>query len=301
MSQIPQYVTHARSQLPPKKEKVPAPPLDTLQKLLDQGADSVVEMMLDEHYPLSAIRDGKIVDKLVGTERFLQKFITNNPLCIRMKEQARKCAKSSKEILIRGETGTGKEIIANSMIGDRTGLFVAINCAGMPEGLIESELFGHVRGAFTGADSSKQGLLARAKEGVAFLDEIGELSISVQAKLLRALQDKSVRRVGSNEHEPIDCKVVCATHRNLEKMQETGEFREDLFARIFALQLYIPPLRERVEDIQPIIESLPGGLKFLEALNKENKLISDIPLKYNVRSIDACITRYNVFGEVILS
>lgn len=299
---IPMFITHSKTTPPPPKELGPIPSLESLQRLLDTGImDDAVLMTLEKYYPLSVIRDKKIVDKLVGTERFLQRFITLNPICQRMKDQARKCAKRPNEVLITGETGTGKELIANAMIGDRKGDFIAINCAGIPEGLIESELFGHLKGAFTGADSQKQGLLARAKGGVAFLDEVGELPISVQAKLLRALQDKAIRRVGSNEQEPIDCKVVCATHRNLEKMQEDGTFREDLYARIFALQLHISPLRERLEDVQPIVESLESGGKFLEALAADNKLISDIPLKYNVRSILAVITRYETFGEVILT
>jgi two-component system NtrC family response regulator len=155
-------------------------------------------------------------------------------------------------VLIRGETGTGKELVARavhdqSLRGDMP--FVTINCGALPENLIESELFGHRKGAFTGADEGRVGLFEVADGGSLFLDEIGELPKAMQAKLLRVLESGEIRRVGDNESRHVDVRVVCATHRNLEEMVDQGEFREDLLFRINTFEVRVPPLRERLRDI----------------------------------------------------
>ncbi|MBN2625049.1 MAG: sigma-54-dependent Fis family transcriptional regulator [Spirochaetales bacterium] len=155
-------------------------------------------------------------------------------------------------VLITGESGTGKELIAEMIHarGERSGgPFVAVNCAALPEDLIESELFGHERGAFTGADKVRRGRFEVASGGTIFLDEIGEIPLHLQTKLLRALQSRSIERVGSVEPIPCDVRVIAATNRDLEKAIHEGEFREDLYFRINVLPIYLPPLRERGEDI----------------------------------------------------
>lgn len=282
----------------PKQEK-PAPPSeDKLRELLANGLGDVVVQLIQHHELKFKVENGMLMDALEGTELWLKKFITEDEDCIAMKEEIKKLAKCDDEVLITGQTGTGKEIIARSMIGDRNAPFIAINCAGLPEALMESELFGHARGSFTGADSQKQGLLAAAKDGVLFLDEIGELPISVQAKLLRALQDRVIRKVGSNVEEEIRCKFVCATHRDIRKMVEDGEFRQDLFARISTFELHIKPLEDRVNDIPLIASSIKGGKEWWAALEASGKTRYDVNVSLNVRSIQQYIKRWAVLGRL---
>ena len=155
-------------------------------------------------------------------------------------------------MLILGETGTGKELVARAVHDQSLRAempFVAINCGALPENLIESELFGHRKGAFTGADEHRVGLFEVANGGTLFLDEIGELPKAMQAKLLRFLESGEIRRVGDNESFTCDVRVVCATHRNLDEMVAAGEFREDLLFRINTFEIHLPPLRERIDDI----------------------------------------------------
>ena len=167
----------------------------------------------------------------------------------------RKVAPTGASVLLRGETGTGKEMLArllHSLSPRRDGPFVAINCAALPENLIEAELFGHERGAFTGATQQAVGRFERASGGTLFIDEVGDIPLSVQVKLLRALQERSIERIGSGTAVPVDIRLVTATHRPLEEMMEAGEFREDLFFRISVVPVFVPPLRQRREDIWPI-------------------------------------------------
>ncbi len=160
-------------------------------------------------------------------------------------------------VLIRGETGTGKELVARAIYqhSKRAGQpFVAVNCAALPESLLESELFGHERGAYTGAHARRVGRFEQANLGTIFLDEIGDLSLSAQVKLLRVLQDKSLQRVGSNEMVPVDTRVLAATHRDLESAIKERLFREDLFYRLSGVTIALPPLRQRSEDIPDLVK-----------------------------------------------
>ncbi len=161
-------------------------------------------------------------------------------------------AKTNSTVLITGESGTGKDLVAraihyNSLRRDRP--FVALNCGGVPETLLESELFGHMRGAFTGADSNKKGLIEAAEGGTIFLDEIGEMNMTMQVKLLRVLQDRRFRRLGGTEEVQADIRVVAATNQDLHKLVAEGRFREDLFYRINVIPMHLPPLRDRHEDV----------------------------------------------------
>ncbi|MCL2118212.1 MAG: sigma-54 dependent transcriptional regulator, partial [Planctomycetaceae bacterium] len=170
-----------------------------------------------------------------------------------------KIAPTESTVVILGETGTGKELVARavhdqSLRADKP--FVAINCGALPENLIESELFGHRKGSFTGADEHRSGLIEVADKGTLFLDEIGELPKGVQAKLLRFLESGEVRRIGDNESTVRDVRVVCATLRNLEDMVRAGDFREDLWFRINTFEIHLPALRERLEDLPELIQHL---------------------------------------------
>ncbi len=166
-------------------------------------------------------------------------------------------ARTSSTVLIHGESGTGKELIARAVhfASPRSGgKFLSINCGALPENLLESELFGHVRGAFTGAFREKKGLFQEASQGTLFLDEIGEMTPAVQVKLLRALQERTVRRVGGNEEEPIDVRIIAATNQDLEERIAAGDFREDLYYRVNVIPVHLPPLRQRREDIPLLVE-----------------------------------------------
>jgi two-component system, NtrC family, response regulator HydG len=172
-------------------------------------------------------------------------------------ELAKRVSSSQANILISGESGSGKEVIARAVheLGDKKdGPFIAINCSAIPETLLESELFGHAKGAFTGAQDKKVGLFEEANKGTLFLDEIGDLTLQLQAKLLRVLQERKVKRIGENAYRDITARIICATHKDLRKEVAESRFREDLFFRLNVIPIYMPPLRERIEDILPLSE-----------------------------------------------
>lgn len=178
----------------------------------------------------------------------------------------KRVAETSSTVLVSGSSGTGKELVAKAVHFNsqrRSRQFVSISCGAMPEPLLESELFGHMKGAFTGAHSSKKGLFEIADKGTLLLDEIGELSMSMQVKLLRVLQERQFRRVGGTEEMTVDVRIIAATNRDLQKMVNDGTFREDLFYRINVIPIQVPPLKERKEDIKILAEY------FLEKYNSE--------------------------------
>jgi DNA-binding NtrC family response regulator len=192
------------------------------------------------------------------TDRYgLPGIIARSPEIRRVLDLVTRVAPTNATVLIQGESGTGKELIAKAIhhASPRArGPFVAVNCGALPESLLESEIFGHVKGAFTGASMSKKGLFEEAHQGTLFLDEIGEMTPALQVKLLRALQDGEVRPVGSTQSVTVDARVLAATNRDLDQLMRGGNFREDLFYRLNVIALTLPPLRERREDIPVLAE-----------------------------------------------
>ena len=186
-------------------------------------------------------------------------LIGTGPAMERVLKLISKVVPTDSSVLIRGETGCGKELVARALHNSSLRAeqpMVAVNCGALPENLIESELFGHCRGAFTGADAARTGLFEVADGGTIFLDEIGELPLSMQAKLLRVLETGDIRRLGDNQTVNVNVRLVCATHRDLEQMVEEGTFREDLMFRINTFEIGVPPLRERTEDIPVLARHL---------------------------------------------
>ena len=181
----------------------------------------------------------------------LEGLITNDPQMLKICRQLEKISPTTVTCTLLGESGTGKEVMARAihqLSPRKTKRFVAINCAAVPENLIESELFGYEKGAFTGANKTTIGKVETANEGTLFLDEIGDMPLNLQAKLLRFLQERVIERVGGRNEIPVDVRVICATNKNLEEMVKTGSFREDLFYRICEMTVVIPPLRNRLGD-----------------------------------------------------
>ncbi|AYN29302.1 MULTISPECIES: two-component system response regulator GlrR [Buttiauxella] len=217
-----------------------------------QGVFSFLTKPVDKDALYKAIDDALSHSHIAGDEMWRDTIVTRNPVMQRLLEQARMVAQSDVSVLINGQSGTGKEILAQAIhnASPRSKkAFIAINCGALPEQLLESELFGHSRGAFTGAVSSREGLFQAAEGGTLFLDEIGDMPIPLQVKLLRVLQERKVRPLGSNRDLDIDVRILSATHRDLPKAMERGEFREDLFYRLNVVSLKIPALHERAEDV----------------------------------------------------
>lgn len=218
-----------------------------------EGVFSFLTKPVDRDALYKAIDDALALSTTtVSDESWCEGVVTRSPLMLRLLEQARMVAQSDVSVLINGQSGTGKEVLAQAIhkASPRAKKpFIAINCGALPEQLLESELFGHAKGAFTGAVSSREGLFQAAESGTLFLDEIGDMPMPLQVKLLRVLQERKVRPLGSNRDIDIDVRVISATHRDLPKAMEKHEFREDLYYRLNVVNLKIPTLHERAEDI----------------------------------------------------
>lgn len=232
-------------------------------------------------------------DRLVGKSAAMQQLFT----------LIEKIAPTTASVLIGGESGTGKELVAKAIHQNSLrskGAFVPLNCGAVPENLLENELFGHEKGAFTGADQRKEGLFDLAHGGTLFLDEIAELPLAMQVKLLRVLQEKEVRPVGGRDSHSVDVRVIAATNRDLDAMTQAGEFRQDLFYRLNVVHLHIPPLRERREDIPLLAEALCQMLapeRMVRISPPMMRALLDYPWPGNVRELENVLERSIILSE----
>ena len=258
---------------------------------------TVIRTALDHRTPEA---ERRVLEKKVKEGRHFGNLVGNSVEMQKVYDLIRKAAQTTTNILISGESGTGKELVARAVheYSPRAELsFVAINCGGMPEQLIESELFGHRKGAFTGATTDKQGLIDMAHQGTLFLDEIGELSLPMQVKLLRVLQDKTYRPVGSTQERQVDARFIAATNKDLEREVIDGRFREDLYYRLNVINIHMPPLRARKGDIPLLAQFFLE--KYSKTMGKDVRKISayglDVLGRYdfpgNVRELENIVER----------
>lgn len=252
--------------------------------------------LLRQNQELKAQLRKRVKESLVGT----------TPIMQRLRQMIEAVAPTDATVLIVGETGTGKELVARAIHDQssrKNGAFLPINCGALSESLLESELFGHVRGAFTGATNARRGIFEAASGGTLFLDEVGELSMSTQTRLLRVLQEGEVRPVGSDSSRPVDVRVVAATHRDLEQAVARGTFREDLYYRLNVFHIAIPPLRERLADIPALTAH------FVEKLSRKQgrvppsvdpesiEWLSQLPWRGNLRQLENSIERALILAQ----
>jgi two-component system, NtrC family, response regulator PilR len=228
------------------------------------------------------------------------KLLGQSPAMEQLRELIERVSRSQAPVHIYGESGTGKELVAH-LIHDagarRDGPFVPVNCGAIPTELMESELFGHRKGSFTGAVADKQGLMQSAEGGTMFLDEIADLPLHMQVKLLRVIQEKSVRPVGDSKEMPIDVRILSATHKNLSALVADGKFREDLFYRVNVIEIRVPPLRERLQDIDDLVEAIVRrlgrqvGNKSLRVTEAALKALREYHFPGNVRELENVLER----------
>ena len=262
-----------------------------IEKALESGRMSAENLVLKEEFSES-----------LGMPR----MTGNSPAFLKAFELIKKAAPTKATVLVTGESGTGKELFARALhyLSPRAkGPFIALNCAAIPKDLLESELFGHEKGAFTGAEARRIGKFELADKGTIFLDEVGEMDISLQAKLLRVLQGESIERVGGSEPLAVDARVVAASNRDLRKAVEDGRLREDLYYRLNVFPVHIPPLRERMEDVPQLVAAFKE--KYCAELKKCPLALSDDamsalvsrPWKGNVRELENCIERAVIIAD----
>lgn len=262
---------------------------DYISKPVDlDELDLMIERIIEHNNLKSEIQ---ILKNQLKEKFKIDSFISHSAKMEEVLSVAARAADSKATILITGESGTGKEVLAKSIhyVSPRKEKpFIAVNIPALPETLLESELFGHEKGAFTGADKAKKGRFELADGGTIFLDEIGDIPINLQVKLLRVLQEHQIEKVGSSKNINIDVRIIAATHQNLEGKIKDGSFREDLYYRLNIVSLHIPPLRERREDILPLIDY------FIEKYAKENNRNK---LTLSKEAVDSLI-KYNFPGNV---
>ncbi len=246
----------------------------------------------------------------LNTRYHLENIIAESEAMQKVCEMIRRVAPTDTTVLITGESGTGKELVAKAIhacSGRREKLFLPVNCAALPEPLLESEMFGHVKGAFTGASAHKAGLFEAADGGTIFLDEIGSMPLSLQGKLLRVLQEREVRRIGSTENTPVNVRVLAATNDELRESMEKGVFREDLYYRLSVISIEVDPLRNRVEDIMPIAYTIlrnevPPDKKAPVLSQAVCSILQGYEWPGNVRQLENCIKHaltFNTTGEIV--
>jgi DNA-binding NtrC family response regulator len=269
--------------------------IESAKEALRRGAFDYLEKPYDKKALLETIN--RALDRLDAID---SEIVSASPEMESVKRMIVKVARSSSTVLIRGESGTGKELIARAIHNQSPRseeMFQAVNCAAINENLLESELFGHEKGSFTGAHAEKKGLFEVADRGTLFLDEIAELDVGIQAKLLRALQEHKIRRVGGTHEISVDVRVIAATNRDLRAMVSDGRFRDDLYYRINVLSVDVPPLRERREDIPVLIDYFlkkhtKNTSRLIRGLTSDTKkLMVDYSWPGNVRQLESAIER----------
>ena len=239
-------------------------------------------------------------------EAALQRLVGESSVMRQVKERVAKVARSMAPVLVTGESGTGKELVARALHANShrsAGPMVAVNCSAIPEQLLESEFFGTRKGAFTGATQDRDGFFQAARGGSLFLDEIGDLPLAMQSKLLRAIQERSVRSVGSTQEEPVDVRIISATHRDLAADVQSGRFRQDLYYRLNVIDIVIPPLRDRLDDLPALCQSLlariaqEAGMPVPALSASVLEQICLAPLKGNVRELENLLHRAVALSE----
>ena len=292
---------------------------DTAVKAMKMGAYDYItkpfnvdeiKMIILSIFDLKKLEEkNQLLTRELSQARGKIQMIGSSPAMKKIEHDIKQISESLATILITGESGTGKEVVArlvhqHSSLKDQS--FVAVNCAAIPYSLIESELFGHKKGSFTGALTDKKGFFELADRGTLFLDEIGELPLEMQPKLLRALQEKIIRMVGDVEDKKVDIRLITATNRNLEKMVQAGQFREDLFYRLNVVRFHLPPLRERKEDISPLVQYF-----FKKYSQKQGRKVPKLPESLlntlrqhdypgNVRELENLVERIMILGDTEL-
>ncbi|MEY4883672.1 MAG: hypothetical protein RIS34_1526 [Pseudomonadota bacterium] len=244
--------------------------------------------------------------KATGAETALARLVGESPSMRLVKERITKVARSMAPVLVRGESGTGKELVARALHANSQradGALVAVNCSAIPENLLETEFFGVKKGAYTGATQDRDGFFQAARGGTLFLDEIGDLPLPMQSKLLRAIQERCVRPVGSTQEEVVDVRVISATHKNLAVEVEEGRFRQDLYYRLNVIEISVPPLRDRLEDLAELCQALlnriarDAGMPVPAVSPLLLAQISRHPLKGNVRELENLLHRAVALGD----
>lgn len=275
--------------------------IDSAKEALRRGAFDYLQKPYDKAALLETIN--RALDRLDAID---SDIISASPKMETVKKMILKVARSNSTVLVRGESGTGKELIARAVHNQSPRaeeMFQAVNCAAINENLLESELFGHEKGSFTGAHAEKKGLFEIADRGTLFLDEIAELDVGIQAKLLRALQERKIRRVGGTHEIGVDVRVIAATNRDLRAMVGDGRFRDDLYYRINVLSIDVPPLRERREDIPVLIDYFlkkhtKNASRPVTGLTAETrKLMNEYSWPGNVRQLESAIERAILLSE----
>ncbi|HIJ80232.1 MAG TPA: sigma-54-dependent Fis family transcriptional regulator, partial [Desulfuromonadales bacterium] len=269
--------------------------LDEIESLVQRARESQA-MKSVKKPPRSAGRHSLLAETMIGTSRAMHSLF----------DIITKVADSSATVLIQGESGTGKELAARALhlLSDRKGRnFVPVNCAAIPDDLLESELFGHIKGAFTGAFANRAGRFEIADKGTLFLDEIGDMKANLQVKLLRVLQNREIEPVGSSKSQKVDVRIIAATNKNLEEMVESRDFREDLYYRLSVIPIVIPPLRERRDDISLLLSS------FLDRFNADRRhaikgfsreslqILSNYGWPGNVRELENLVERLVILKD----
>lgn len=277
---------------------------DYLEKPLER--DNLVLTLKRAFERINLLRENTVLQKRVAEIKTIPNMLGQHPKMTEVFRVVAKIAATTSTVLIVGESGTGKELIARAIHESsqrKDQPFMAINCAAIPDTLIESELFGHEKGSFTGASARELGIFEAANGGTVFLDEIGEMNVSMQAKLLRAIQEKEIRRVGGKVNVPLDVRIVSATNKELEQEIKRGGFREDLFYRLNVIRINLPPLRERGNDVKTLAEffvrkySQASGITMDGISKPALKLLMNYTWPGNVRQLESVIERAVLMAE----